>query len=144
VAAEANAWAYVENSPVSKIDPGGTYNTLVDPAGRLGSVRVGNPPRSIPPPAPQNFQKAGIKTHPEFNRNVVGRAPRGVTPQNALHTFCNGRLFLDTVSGNWIRYTSTTGIVVVTNKSAKGMALTVFTTTKPSPKWTPIRWRYGC
>ncbi len=146
VAAEENLYAYVENGPISRIDPAGTYNTSVDPAGRLGSVRppVSNPPRSTAPPAPANFQKAGIKTHPEFNRNVMGRAPRGVTPQKALQTFCNGRLFRDTLTGNWIRYTSTTNIVVVTSKAANGMALTVFTANKPNPRWTPIRWRYGC
>jgi RHS repeat-associated protein len=36
VAAEANAWAYVENSPVSKIDPSGTYNNLDSPNGGSG------------------------------------------------------------------------------------------------------------
>ena len=88
------------------------------------------------------FEKAGIATTQHFRGRVIGRAARGITESGALDAYRNGRLYYDPVSRNFIRYSSRTGISVVTDAPSGGRAITVFEG-KPSPNWNPVPWRPG-
>jgi RHS repeat-associated protein len=88
------------------------------------------------------FTKVGIRMTPEFQVRLVGRASRGVTEVGALDAYRNGRLFFDRVTGRYVRYSSRTGITVITNAPSNGLAITVFEG-GVSPKWLPLRRRPG-
>jgi hypothetical protein len=88
------------------------------------------------------FDKAGIQTTVHFRNRLAGRANRGITAENALDAYQNGRLYYNQATGNYIRHSSRTNVSVATDKPTGGTAITVFEG-KASSTWNPIKWRPG-
>jgi hypothetical protein len=113
----------------------------------LGEAPPTAPPRSSPaqarswPPA-KLFDKAGIETTPHLLKRLATRRNRGITEQNALEAYQNGRLYFDTEKKTYIRYSSRTGVAVVTDAPSNGKAISVFEG-GVSPRWIPVPWRPG-
>ncbi len=107
---------------------------IVGGAFRLGSKWL--------PPAVKAFDKAGIKYTEHFATRISGRAARGITPQKALDTYNNGRLYYNPATTNYIRHSSQTRVSVAVSKPSRGTAITVFEG-KASPDWVPVKWRSG-
>jgi hypothetical protein len=108
----------------------------VSPGTRGGDIAPPATPRA------KAFEKAGIKTEEHFLERLGQRANRGITEENALDAYRNGRLYFDPESGNFVRHSSRTGISVITDAPSGGRAITVFEG-NPSPRWNPVPWRPG-
>ena len=93
-------------------------------------------------PAAKAFDKAGIETTEHFRRRLADRGARGITEQNALDAYRNGRLYYNEATRNYIRHSSRTGVSVVVDAPSGGRAITVFEGSV-SPSWNPVRWRPG-
>jgi RHS repeat-associated protein len=135
-ALEENLYAYVNNSPITRLDPDGTFDFRRQHGGGSRGGAGGGPG--------QLFSRMGVKITPEFRARLGQRRPRGVTERRAQQTYCSGRLFHDPASGHYVRYSPTTSVVVVTSRPSRGTAITTFTTKKPNSRWNPVRWRRGC
>jgi len=88
------------------------------------------------------FEKAGIQTTTHFLKNFVGRASRGVTAENAIDAYRNGRLYFDPKYATYIRYSTRTGIAVATDAPSNGKVLTVLVG-DVRKRWNPVPWRPG-
>ena len=101
----------------------------------------GNKVKWVPPPV-KAFDNAGIKYTEHFATRVSGRGSRGITGQNSLEAYNNGRLYYNPATKNFLRHDPKTKVTVAVDKPTNGTAITVFEG-NPSSTWNNVKWRPG-
>lgn len=122
--------AHEGNFTVYDLSVEDTHNYYVSSASGGPSVNVHN----------NCLDRAGIRLTEHARNRITQRASRGVTPENVLDAYNNGRSFYNPETRTYIRHSSRTGISVAVDRLSGGEIITVFEG-NPSPRWNPVRGR---